>query len=160
MDVVKLYQVDDWIRAYLESWGYEDELLVQKIFNELKRQISKSIAPEDVQNYLDGYVMKYLENKWDINLEGVQKLNYFKMIFLLNNGAKKCQFFREITKEDDAFLTSCFEKEKYLITPDIIPANMFRQSIKTFHPLWKVKKAVVKSIQKMVPTSKKKKQKK
>lgn len=155
MEVVKLYQVDDWIKAYLKSWGYEDDELVQKIYEELKQKSSKNITPEYVMNYLDTYVTNYLDSNLDIALTGVQKLNYFKMIFLINKAYKKCQIFDQISEEENLFLRSCFEKEKYLITPDIIPANMFRQSIKTFHPIWQIKKAVAKSVQKIIIPPKK-----
>ena len=157
MEVIKLYQVDDWIKAYLKSWGYEDDKLVQKIYDDLKKKNPKNITPECVMNYLDGHVMRYLENNLDMNLEGVQKLNYFKMIFLMNKAYKKCQIFDQISEEENLFLRRCFEQEKYLITPDIIPANMFRQSIKTFHPIWQIKKAVAKGVQKIIMPPKKRK---
>lgn len=157
MEVIKLYQVDDWIKAYLKSWGYDDDKFVQKIYDEIKAKGVKNISPEYVMNYLDSYVMRYLEKNLDMNLSDVQKLSYFKMIFLMHKVYKKCQLFAELSQEEINFLRSCFEKEKYLITPDIIPANMFRQSIKTFHPIWQIKKVVAKGVQKVIRSPKKKK---
>lgn len=159
MDIVKLYQVDDLIAAYLKSWGYQDEGLVLDIFKEMRKQYAGQITPQDIISFLDGCVLNHLEDKWAVSLPSIEKLNYFKMIFLLNEGAKKCVLFKKLSPKEETFLQTLFENEKYLIAPDIIPANMFRQSIRTFHPVWKLKKAVVKGVQKIVPNTKNKKRK-
>ncbi len=156
MEILKLYQVDDWIKSYLKSWGYENEMLVQKIFNDLKRQIHKNITPQDVMNFLDNHILMLVDEIWETDLRQVEKLNYFKMVFLMDKGYEKCQLFLPNNSDTKNFISSCLERKKYLITPDIIPANMYRQSIKTFHPIWKLKKAVVKGVQKVISTPKKK----
>ncbi len=157
MDIVKLYQVDDWIKSYLKSWGYEDDVLVQKIFANLKEEINKNITPQDVMEFLNNYVLKLIDEIWETDLSQIEKLNYFKMMFLVNKGYQKCQLFLDANLETKEFVSKCLETEKYLVTPDIIPANMYRQSIKTFHPIWKLKKAVAKGVQKVLPASKNKK---
>ena len=83
-------------------------------------------------------------------IEKYNKLNYFKMIFLLNKGYESCSLFDKILPKDETFLKTLIENNSYPIAPDIIPANMFRQSIKTFHPVWQLKKVVAKSVQKIV----------
>ena len=53
MEVIKLYQVDDWIKAYLKSWGYEDDKLVHKpdIVKSAK-VIKKLISRYDISAYV------------------------------------------------------------------------------------------------------------
>ena len=68
------------------------------------------------------------------------------MVFLSEKLYEKCQLFQQISTDEEKMLIKCFQKHLYQIAPNIIQANMFRQSIKTFHPFWKIKKTFVKSI--------------
>lgn len=147
---IKLYQTRDWLCAYLKSWGYQDEQLVDELLTQLTEQ-EKKLQIEDISSFLNKRVLDYLDQSMEETLLlPMQKLHYFKMIFLMKKIYLKCNIFGEISIEQEAYLQSCFNENLYQVAPDILHSNMFRQSIKTYHPVWKIKKTIVKGLQKII----------
>lgn len=146
MGHIKFYTIEDWITAYLKEWGYSDENTQFEITQKLKSQKS-NLHPDDISTLLNEHLLIFIHKILpESSLSDIQKLNYFKMVFLSEKLYEKCQLFQQISTDEEKMLIKCFQKHLYQIAPNIIQANMFRQSIKTFHPFWKIKKTFVKSI--------------
>ncbi|MBQ9089764.1 MAG: hypothetical protein IJY58_01810 [Alphaproteobacteria bacterium] len=146
MGNIKFYTIEDWVAAYLKGWGYHDEYLTHVITEKLKSE-KNNLHPDDVCCLLDKHVQAYVDTLLpETTLNPVQKYHYFKMIFLMKELYLKVNLFDEISVEDERCLFDVFQKQLYPIVPDLIQANMFRQSIKTFHPFWKLKKTLVKGV--------------
>lgn len=154
MDIVKIYQIEDFVKSYLKSWGYQDEVFLDKMITQFKKNRDGDVNIEDVISFFEEKILSYLNEKWNLTFSKDEKINYFKMLFLLNKGYEKTSIFEKITDEDNLLFQSYLQENSYEIAPDITKSNMLRQSIKTFHPVWKVKKTIVKSVQKILPNKK------
>lgn len=146
MGNIKFYTIEDWVGAYLKEWGYAEDALVLETVNRLQEE-KHNLHPDDVVNLLNTQLLTYLDSILpETELSGIQKLSYFKMIFLHQELYKKYNLFRQISAEEEKELIACFKQQLFQPVPDLIEADMFRQSIKTFHPFWKIKKTFVKGI--------------
>lgn len=157
MGSIKLYQTQDWIAAYLKSWGYEpDEALINALLFQMTDH-RQSLQIEEISGFLNNYVLNFL-NKIipEICLPAEQKLAYFKMIFLMKKAYLKCQIFSNLSAEQEAYLQACLYNNLYQIVPDILQADMYRQSIKTYHPVWKIKKVIAKGLRRIFKRTKNK----
>lgn len=147
---IKLYQQIDWVRAYLRTWGYEDEALAERVYHKFLNQ-QHNLSVQEISRLLDDYLITYLSDKMTQNaLSDTQKLNYFKMIFLKEKCFEECSIFEEITPENEDYLRMVFQTNAYHVAPDMFPSDMFPQSIKTYHPVNKVKKVFVKGLNRLL----------
>ena len=146
MGYIKFYTIEDWIAAYLKEWDYSDEETLSDIITQLKAE-KQNLHPDDVSTLLNNHLLGFLHTILpESSLTDVQKLNYFKMVFLSEKLYERCRLFHSISAEEEKMLVQNLQKHLYQIVPNIIQANMFKQSIPTFHPLWKIKKTFGKSI--------------
>lgn len=150
MGSVKFYTIEDWVEAYLKEWGYDHPTWTSDLIERLKKE-KNNLHPDDVLAFLDQHIQSYINTILpEVGLSDIQKFNYFKMIFLMQKLYQKINLFDEIAPADEKILIDCFQKQLYQVAPDLIQANMFRQSIKTFHPVWKIKKTFAKGLKKVV----------
>ncbi len=146
MGNIKFYTIEDWVEAYLRGWGYQDSHLTHVITEKLKSEKS-NLHPDDVCFLLDKHIQTYIDTVLpDIKLSAIQKQAYFKMIFLMKKLYLTVNLFDDISVEDERCLSNAFREQLYPIVPDLVQADMFRQSIKIFHPFWKLKKTFVKGV--------------
>ncbi len=154
MSAIKFYTIEDWVQAYLKEWGYNNPALTARLSGELKKE-NKTLRPEDVIAVLNQKVMRRIENYLPGDGFGdLQKLNYFKMIFLSEGLAARFALFEEPTPEEYAVLAPRFHR--FLAAPDLILSDMQRQSIKTYHPFWRIRKTFAKGVKAVVHSVKKK----
>lgn len=151
MGSITLYQPQDLVAAYLKGWGYQrNDKLIGKLLAQISVQ-KKNLQIEDISLFLDEYVLTRLnEIMPEVCLPTEQKLAYFKMIFLMKKIYLECSLFDKMSKEQESYLVSCFNNNLYQIAPNILHADMFRQSIKTYHPVWKIKKTIAKGLRKII----------
>lgn len=150
MGSIKFYTIEDWVGAYLKEWGYDTPELTVLMTERLQKEKS-NLHPDDVSHLLDSQILAYLNTILpETGLADVQRLNYFKMVFLTQKLYERINLFDSISTEDEAALIACFHKQLYQAAPDLIRADMFRQSIKTFHPVWKIKKTLAKGVKLVV----------
>lgn len=150
MGSIKFYTIEDWVNAYLKEWGYDSPALASAIVEKLQKE-KGNLHPDDVSKLLDGHIQSYLDNILpETGLPATQRLNYFKMVFLAQKLYEKINLFDEISNEDEKMLIACFHQQLFQAAPDLIRADMFRQSIKTFHPVWKIKKTLAKGVKLVV----------
>ncbi len=146
MGNIRFYTIEDWVDAYLKEWGYTDNTLTNALTEKLKKEKS-NLHPDDIGHILDAHILEYVHKILpETGLQNTQKLNYFKMIFLAKELYLKINLFDQVSTEDELLLIQNFKNQLYQVAPDLIQANMFRQSIKTFHPFWKIKKTLVKGL--------------
>ncbi|MBQ8558073.1 MAG: hypothetical protein IKZ02_04535 [Alphaproteobacteria bacterium] len=146
MGNIKFYTIEDWVGAYLKEWGYTEDALIVETVARLREE-KHNLHPDDIVQLLNEQLLDYLDSILpETTLTGIQKLSYFKMIFLHQKLFEKYNLFRQISAEEEKELIACFQQQLFQPVPDLIEADMFRQSIKTFHPFWKIKKTFVKGI--------------
>ncbi len=149
MGSIRFYTIEDWVEAYLKEWGYNDSHLTNTLTEQLKKQKS-NLHPDDITHILNKHILEYINNILpETGLQNTQKLNYFKMVFLTKELYHQINLFEQVSAEDELMLIKNFQNQLYQIAPDLIQANMFRQSIKTFHPFWKIKKTLVKGLKRV-----------
>ncbi len=150
MGSIKFYTIEDWVNAYLKEWGYDSPVLTSAIVEKLQKE-KGNLHPDDVSKLLDGHIQTYLDSILpETGLPAVQRLNYFKMVFLAQKLYEQINLFDDISNEDEKMLIACFHRQLFQAAPDLIRADMFRQSIKTFHPVWKIKKTLAKGVKLVV----------
>ncbi len=150
MGSIKFYTIEDWVNAYLKEWGYDSPALTSAIVEKLQKE-KGNLHPDDVSKLLDGHIQTYLDSILpETGLPAVQRLNYFKMVFLAQKLYEQINLFDDISNEDEKMLIACFHRQLFQAAPDLIRADMFRQSIKTFHPVWKIKKTLAKGVKLVV----------
>ncbi len=155
MGSIRFYTIEDWVEAYLKEWGYTDVERTATLTAQLKKE-KGNLHPDDISRILNAHILDYINNiLLQTGLSDIQKLNYFKMVFLEKELYRQINLFEQISAQDELILIQNFQNQLYQVAPDLIQANMFRQSIKTFHPFWKIKKTFAKGIKgiKMVAKS-------
>lgn len=153
MSTIKFYTIEDWVSAYLKEWGYEDKVLTIRLSGELKKD--QALHPDDVVSRLNQRVINSVcDSLHKSGLTDEQKLNYFKMIFLNRHLSQKYDLFENINEAEKAELSRYFHQ--FLASPDLIVSDMQRQSIKTYHPIWRLKKTLAKGVKAVVHSVKKK----
>ncbi len=146
MGSIRFYTIEDWVEAYLKEWGYADNNLTNTLTEQLKKEKS-NLHPDDIGQILNAHILEYINKIMpETGLNDIQKLNYFKMVFLTKELYREINLFDRISGDDELKLIQRFQNQLYQVAPDLIQANMFRQSIKTFHPFWKIKKTLAKGI--------------
>ncbi len=149
MGSIRFYTIEDWVEAYLKEWGYNDSYLTNTLTEQLKKE-KNNLHPDDITHILNKHILEYINNILpETGLQNTQKLNYFKMVFLTKELYRQINLFEQVSAEDELMLIKNFQNQLYQIAPDLIQANMFRQSIKTFHPFWKIKKTLVKGLKRV-----------
>ena len=154
MSTIKFYTIEDWVSAYLKEWGYDNPTLAERLSDDLTKQ-KKSLQPDEIVMLLNQQIMDkigdYLQGD---RLNDLQKLNYFKMIFLTHRLFLKYSLFETLSDTAKEELSHYFHQ--FLAVPDLILSDMRRQSIKTYHPLWRLKKTFAKGVKAVVHSVKKK----
>ncbi len=154
MSTIKFYTIEEWVYAYLKEWGYHDSALTARLSNELLKQ-KKSLQPDEIVKILNQKIMDQIGNYLQGDrLNDLQKLNYFKMIFLTHHLSLKYSLFENLSENSKEELSHYFHQ--FLAAPDLILSDMHRQSIKTYHPLWRLKKTFAKGVKAVVHSVKKK----
>ena len=146
MGHIKFYTIEDWIQAYLKEWGYSDNETLSEMIIQLKNE-KQNLHPDDVSVLLNNRLLNFIHTILpESSLSDIQKLNYFKMVFLSEKLYEQCHLFRSISSDEEKLIIQKLQQPLYQIVPNIIQANMFKQSIPIFHPFWRIKKTVGKSI--------------
>lgn len=154
MSTIKFYTLENWVGAYLKEWGYDDSALTARLSGDIQKQ-NKSLKPDDVIALLNSRVLTLIRDIFSGgNLTDIQKLNYFKMVFLSRNLALKYHLFEPVSETEKETLAQYFHQ--FLAAPDLIVSDMHRQSIKTYHPFWRIKKTFAKGVKAVVQSVKKK----
>lgn len=150
MGNIRFYTIEDWVGAYLKEWGYDSPSLIKLMTERLQKEKS-NLHPDDVSTLLDKHIQSYLDIILPkTGLSMLQRFNYFKMVFLTQKLYEHIHLFDSISTEDEKTLIACFHQNLFQTAPDLIRADMFRQSIQTFHPVWKIKKTLVKGMKLVV----------
>lgn len=135
MVTLKVQSLNDIIEAYCKSLGYDGRDLkkVVKIINE---RFGSRLNPDDVIASLDAMLLGNIKNYLPATkLDNAQKVAMFKVVFLLNNGAKK---WGEVIFEDKELpkeLVVAIVNHRLEVVPEYKVSHMLPQKIEATNPL-------------------------
>ncbi len=153
MGSIKLYQVQDWVRAYLKSWGYTDERLVSLVYERFSDV--DGLQTEDISTLLDNEISELIDFAFVGSvLATEQRLNYFKMMFLMKQAYLRYWLFDEPNETLTLCVKDCLDEKLYQVVPDLLEMDMSPQCIETYRPLHSIKKKLVKGLKKIIHSQK------